>query len=120
MRCFAAGLFALALVGCTTIGAPAVGLPSAPVELADQTVLDEQAALSVELAYQAAGIAIRAATAAGVVRGETATRIAELDQRAYRAVLAVRAAYDAGNAQSYAVAAAVAQAEIVALLGAFQ
>ena len=108
---------ALALPGCATLGGM---LPPSPAAVSDRTVLDEQAALSVELAYQAAGIAIRAATATGVVRGETATRIAELDSRAYRAVLAVRAAYDAGNAQSYGVAAENARAEIVALLGAFQ
>lgn len=108
----------LALCACAVPGiAPADGgLPNAPGELADATLLDEQAALSVELAYQAAGTAVRTAVDAGVLHGEAADKVAALDRQAYRAVRAVRDAYDAGNADSYAQAAIIARRHIAALL----
>lgn len=108
----------LALSGCTGLGNLA-GLPQAPVEAADSTVLDEQAALAVELAYKAARLAVETGVDAGAIRGEQATRFAELDNQAFAAVQAARRAYRAGNAVSYGAALAEARgaiADILALL----
>lgn len=102
----------LALSGCATVG----NLPEAPVEVADSTVLDEQSMLAIEVAYKAAGLAIEAAVDAGIIRGEAATRVASLDRGAYEAVLAVRAAYRAGNATSYANALTEARSAVSGLL----
>lgn len=113
-RLIFAACAALALSGCGLTGLGSV--PAAPVEAADQTVLDEQAALSIELAYKAARLAIETAVDAGAIRGEQATRFAELDNRAYAAVLAARRAYRAGNAVSYGAAVAEARAAITDIL----
>ena len=110
-------LLALSACGGLTglLGAPA-NLPASPSAIANTTKLDEQAALGVELAYQAANRATYFAAKAGVLSPDAKLRAAELDNTAYKAVLATRAAYDAGNATSYAVAATRAQAAISTLL----
>lgn len=104
----------LALAACATL--PAV--PTSPGQVADATVLDEQGALGVELAYKAFRTALEVATDAGVLRGATATKAAALDNRAYGAVQAARAAYRAGNAASYTQAVTDARAAINAALAA--
>lgn len=112
-RIFVAAL-ALTLSACAGLQIPQ--LPSAPVAVADETVLDEQAALSIELAYKAARLAMETAVDAGAIRGANATRIAELDNEAYAAVLAARRAYRAGNATSYGAALAEARAAISGMI----
>ncbi len=109
-----------ALSGCAGMLNGIGGVPPSPAAVADRTVLDEQAALSVELAYQASSVVIRAAASVGALRGESASRVAEIDRKAYRAVLAARAAYDAGNAVNYGAAVATARAEVASLLALFQ
>jgi hypothetical protein len=116
------GMFCLAfamlgLSACTSLPPPEIttqiaALPAAPTEIANTTVLDEQAALSVELAYQASALTLRSGLRAGLIKGPDAVRAAKADQIAYSAVQAVRAAYDAGNARSY-TAALVAAREAV-------
>lgn len=109
---------ALALSGCTIPGlsfAPSA-LPQAPVVAANQTVLDEQAALSVELAYKAARTAIEIAVDAGAIKGERARKLADLDNRAYAAVGIVRRAYRAGNATDYATGLSQARLAVSELL----
>lgn len=107
----------LALSACAGPNAASDGgLPAAPAEIADTTTLDEQVALSVELAYQAAGLAVKTAADTGILRGDAAASVAALDRKAYAAVRAVRRAYDTGNAASYGHAAAIARSEIAALL----
>jgi hypothetical protein len=97
---------AVALAGCNP---SALGtLPSSPAQAADRTTLDEQGALTVELAYSAVRLAVETGVDVGIIRGSIADRFAELDRRAYAAVLAVRAAYRAGNADSYAAAQTIA------------
>lgn len=105
---------ALALAGCTL---PALGsLPSSPAEAADSTVLDEQAATAVELAYKAARLAVETGVDAGIIRGAHAARFAQLDRQAFAAIQAVRTAYRAGNAANYATAKADALAAVAQLL----
>jgi hypothetical protein len=101
---------AMGLASCGVASA-ALGPPEnlVPAAAADQTVLDEQVAISVELAYQAAVLTVSTATKAGLVKGATAEKLLAADNKAYQAVLAVRAAYDTGNARSYTEAATAAQ-----------
>lgn len=97
---------AAALAACT---------PSAPI--ADNTVVDEQVGLAVELAYQAAGTAVLTAQRAGVIPASARPCIAALDRRAYGAVRVVRAAHDAGNGAALDPAAlATARAAVSDLL----
>ena len=104
----------LALAACATLPAA----PTSPGQVADQTVLDEQGALGVELAYKAFRTALEVAVDAGVLHGAAATKAADLDARAYLATLAARGAYKAGNATDYARAVSDARAAINAALAA--
>ncbi|WP_310534613.1 lipoprotein [Novosphingobium sp.] len=106
----------LALAGCS-FGSVA-SAPPPPAELANRTVLDEQAALAVELAYKATRLAGETALDAGLIKGDTARRLADIDMRAYSAVLAVRAAYRAGNAETYTQALIQARAVIAEVVAA--
>lgn len=111
-------LAALSLSACTT-GQVVSAIPAAPAAVANKTVLDEQAALGVELAYQAAALSLITATRAGLIKGDAATKAAALESRAYAAVLAVRGAYNTANADSYSDALVQARslvAQIVAIV----
>lgn len=114
-RMIFAACAALALGGCGALQGLG-GIPSAPVAVADQTVLDEQGALAVELAYKAARLAVETAVDAGLIKGERATKLAELDNKAYAAVLTARRAYRAGNATSYGAALAEARIAVSDLI----
>ena len=111
-------LFAAALAASTLGLSACATIPAGPGEVADQTVLDERGALAVELAYRAAGVALETAVDAGALTGERAATAARYEAVAYRAVLAVRAAYDTGNAATYAEAIDKAQAAVAAVLAA--
>ena len=108
----------LALSGCAGLSNLA-SVPATPVEAADSTVLDEQAALSIELAYKAARMAVETGVDAGVIRGERAAQLAEIDNKAFAAVQAARRAYRAGNATGYGAALAEARAAIADMLAIF-
>lgn len=105
---------ALVLPGCTP------GAINSPGSVANATVLDEQSALGAELAYKAARIAMETAVDAGLIKGARATQVAALDNRAYAAVVAVRAAYRAGNASAYTTAAIEARRAVTGLLSAIK
>jgi hypothetical protein len=98
---------ALSLVGCTT-----TGVPPSPESAADRTVVDEQAATDVELAYKGMRLAIELGVDAGVIKGASASRAAELDNKAYQALQVARAAYRAGNSSNYLAALAEARTAI--------
>lgn len=118
IRLLMAAMVLVLLSGCAGLGS--VASPPPPVELANRTVLDEQGALAVELAYKAARLAGETAVDAGLVKGATAQRVAALDLQAYSAVLAVRQAYRAGNAASYAEALVRGQSAITELIAAMK
>lgn len=99
---------ALTLASCGHASIPT------PATVADATTLDEKAAIGVELGYQAAA---QLALATGAARSE---RVKSADRRAYAAVKAVRAAYNAGNASSYPTAAIAAHEAVAALLTAIK
>ena len=106
----------LSLSGCA--GLSALMAPPAPATVANQTVLDEQGAIGVELAYKAARVALETAVDANMLKGAKATQAAALDNQAFAAVTGVRAAYRAGNGANYGVALAEARAAVTNLLAA--
>ena len=112
-----AAALALSLSGCAALGALMTG---SPATVASHTTLDEQGAISVELAYKAARTALEIAVDSGVLKGEQAARAAALDNQAFAAVTGVRAAYRAGNASNYGVALAEARAAVTAMLSALR
>ena len=87
------------LAACGPLSPPSNILP--PSVFAERTVLDEQAALGVELAYQAQALSVRTALRSGLLTGANAAKAAAIDAKAYAALKLVRSAYDAGNAQDY-------------------
>lgn len=94
----------IALAGCNLTP------PVSPGQIADRTTLDETAALSAELAYQATAELMLATGAAKRADVKAA------DARAYAALKAVRAAYEAGNAAGYSAALTSARAAVASLL----
>ena len=92
--------FALLTAGCAFDQTPGPGT------VANQTINDERAALGVEVMYQGWRSAVTTGVELGLVKGTLAARLQVLDNRIYSAVGVARRAYDAGQASSYAVAAA--------------
>lgn len=109
----ACNLGSLASTGAAV--ADAAGAP-APATVADKTVLDEQAALGIELAYKAARLAGETAVDAGLLKGAAASKAAALDNKAFLAVATVRQAYRTGNAASYREALVSARTVITDLI----
>jgi len=119
---------ALALAACTggnlaftgpaavAGAAEAASLP-APGAVADETTVDEQALLRLELAYKAVRTAVEAAVDVGVISGPVAARIAVADNKAFHWLSLARSAYDTGNAASYRNALTQAEAAIGAIWG---
>lgn len=105
--------FLLPLSACASI-------PMSPGVITNQTVLDEKLLLGVEQAYSAELIVVKAGVKTGMIRGDRARRIAGVDNRAYRAVIAARMAYRAGNAGGYSAAIVDAQSAINDLIGALK
>lgn len=111
-------MWRLALVLALCVPLPIAGCAlTPPVEYADRTIADERTAVALELSYATASRAGTALARAGIIASD---KWRELDGKAYSALLAVRSAYQAGNATDYASAVAEMQAaiaEINALLG---
>lgn len=81
------------------------GLIPGPNVVTDRTKADEQAGITVTLAYVAASKLAGLLIETGVIKDKALIqRIGLLDRQAFDAVSAVRAAYDTGNATSYAEA----------------
>jgi hypothetical protein len=98
---------ALLLPGCAmtagSLAGPALdaSVPVKPVDVADKTTLDERLATGATIGYTAASRMGTALASAGLI---DKARFKALDNQGYAAVLAVKAAYDAGNAGSYVAA----------------
>lgn len=109
-------LLSALLSACAVGGASlATAIPPAPIVVADRTMIDERAALGVELAYQAAALSLRTAIRADLLSPAARAHAQSAEAKAYLAVTAARAAYDTGNAASYPVAIAQAQQAVAAL-----
>lgn len=100
------------LTACTQLPTPSTA--------ANATVLDEKAAIGVELAYKGARIAMETLVDAGVITGEKAAKVAALDSKAFAATQAVQAAYKAANAASYDAAVLRAHEAITGFLAALR
>ena len=117
MRAIVMGL-ALSVSATGLGGCASLGLSGSPAAVTDGVLLDEQAAVGVELAYKAARMLTESLVKSGVIRGDLATRVAAADRRAYATVRAARAAYAAGRSTSYTEAVLLAQGAITDLLAA--
>src|SRR5688500_11373349 len=108
----AAGL-ALALTACgpQDVINSAGSLPP-PVSVADQTIMDEQTVIAFDTSVETAAALATVAVKAGIIRGANLDRAAVLSKTGRTAVLALGAAYRAGNATSYAAALVQAKAAI--------
>ena len=113
-RVLVAILLSLGLVACSAV----TSVVPSPSAIADRTVLDERHALRVEQVYQASATVVLAANRLGLIPASTRSRIKAADARAYAAVRAVRAAYDASNAKDYAAARTIAEKAVADLLAA--
>lgn len=100
----------LCLCLLSACGGAVPSLPLAPETVAARTTLDERAMLAVEVSWRAAGAAIEAAVDSGLLKGDAALKVDRIDAQAGQWVGAMRAAYDAGNAQDFSTALAQAKA----------
>jgi hypothetical protein len=116
----AGALLVSACAAVAPIAASAAGLPPTPQAAANTTVLDEQAATGVELAYKAMRLAIETAVDAGFLKGANASKAAALDNKAYAALKVARDAYRVGNAPGYFAALAQARTAITDALAVMQ
>lgn len=105
-----------ALMMLLTVACAGMAVPIAPGQVASHTVLDEKAAIGVELIYRLAAKMVTTAARSGLVGPHTAPKIAAADAKAYEAVLATRKAYEAANETDYVAATAKAQAAIADLV----
>jgi hypothetical protein len=85
---------ALPLAACVTDAIPQ------PAAYANTTVVDEQAAITAELAYKSWRLAATTGVQSGLIKGQTAAHVAALDNKLYATLTAVESAYAAGNAAS--------------------
>ena len=95
LKTFFAAILAVSLTACSVVG-PTGSIP-APVELADRTAKDEQAAIAIENGYKAFRLAVELGVDTGVIKGERAAAVAKADQCAYAALLVFRQAYKTAN-----------------------
>lgn len=95
---------ALAASGSLSACVTGVAVPPPPVALAESTTMDEKTSLAIEVLYRGLGGLLEAAIDGGRLKGEAAVRADRIDGKIAFYVAMARAAYDAGNAESYAAA----------------
>ena len=101
----------LMLAACTTPGS----IPPGPSVIADQTTMDERTVIAFDTAVSTAADLATVAVKAGLVKGANLDRLAALSAKARAAVLALGAAYRAGNATGYAEAIGQANSAIAGI-----
>lgn len=99
-RIFLALAAAMTLASCG-LATPVNLLPPAPVEVANQTTLDERLGLGAETAYAAAAQALVLKHMLSPFSPEDLATVKALDNKALEALKVVRAAYKAANAEDY-------------------
>lgn len=82
-----------------------VSVPS-PQALANSTKIDEQSINTLELAYKSWRLAVETGIHAGLIKGQLATHVAQLDNQIYSALVAAQSAYNGANAGDYNAAVA--------------
>lgn len=91
---------AASLAACQSLSTAPTSVPP-PSQIAAKTIIDEQVALGAEEAYKTFRLAVELGVKAGVIKGATATKAAELDNQLFAALGLVRNAYDTGNADDF-------------------
>ncbi len=113
-------IFALVLPLALANSGGCSSIPSSPSAVASTTVLDEKGAIGIELAYTAAARGSIVAIRSGAITNPaTIARIGQLNEKAYAAVKAARAAYRAGNATGYLTAFNEAKSAIADVTNSF-
>jgi hypothetical protein len=74
---------------------------TSPAAVAGHTTADEEAMRTAELLYKGWRTAVEVGVDAGLIKGERATRVADIDNRLFAALKAVRAAYRSFNATDF-------------------
>lgn len=87
----------LSVSACATLGAE-------PAAVADTTKADEQAMLAAENVYLAANNLAQFSFDLNVLNADQRAKVKAADNKAYSALLAVRAAYRAGNSKNLVAA----------------
>lgn len=87
--------------GCATGMSTPGGYPDSPFTTSSTTI-DERALYVAEAAYEGARQIINVSVDTGVLTGERATRVRNLNQQAYNALLLAREAQRTANARTYA------------------
>lgn len=105
-------IFLATLALCACVPTLPASIPTAPIDLASRTAADEQVAVGVENGYKAFRLAIELGVDTGVIKGQRATLAASADQRAYAAILVLRAAYKTANAADFLTAARSANSAV--------
>lgn len=101
MKRLLAPLIALSLAAPALSGCALFGLPSSPRVAAESTVADESTALKIETIYKGWRAFVETGVDLGVIRGATAAKMQDYDNRIYAWVRVGRTAYAAGNSASY-------------------
>lgn len=105
---------ALATSGCALLNAPGPGT------VADQTIVDERAALGVETIYSGWRAFVETGVDLGLIKGDMAARMQDYDTRIYAYVRVARQAYDTGNTASYNEAVAAATNLVAEAMAAYK
>ena len=90
----------LSASGCVPNMITQGGYPESPFTLANNTI-DERALLIAEASYNGIGTIIEASVDAGLLTGERAARVRELNRQAYDALVLARQAQAAADARTY-------------------
>ena len=96
----------LLCLGAMSLCACATPVSLQPVTYADQTKIDEQFGVTAELAYKSWRLAVETGVSSGLIKGQVAAHVAQLDNQLYAALTAVEHAYAAGNSTEIKTAVA--------------
>lgn len=113
-------LLAAALAASALTVSACSPMASEPATVADKTKLDEQSMLSAETLYYSGNTLAQIAFDTGKLTADQRAKVKAADNKAYSALLTLRAAYRAGNSKSYFEALSEllkASAEITTLTG---
>lgn len=96
-------LLAICLATCVPISGCAT-IPTSPSDVASQTKIDEQVAVGADLAYKGFRLAVETGVSSGIIKGQLAAKLADVDNRLFSAYTLVADAYATANSQSLAQA----------------
>lgn len=89
-----------AIVVTLPLAACATPVTLQPATYANKTAVDDFTATTAELAYKSWRLAATTGVKTGLIKGQTARHVADIDNKLYSALVIVESAYEAGNATS--------------------